>query len=150
MLRFNIPSISAMGAPTSKSTRRPDSRTMSISRINCAVLAAALVLCFVQPSAAQQQGCASSSTLDRIKKHVVSKATTNADYWFGLKINTPQYRMKDVSFEFESFRQIGATYAGLDCQGVLKMMSPPDVTNANAVRVSIKYVLLPDGGVDFY
>lgn len=118
--------------------------------MRAAILGGAVFFCGLEPSLAQQVDCASRSTQDAIKSYYVNKAIGDATFWLALQINTPQYRMKEVRFEFEGLRQVGRTYAGLDCVGIVRMFSPPDVTNANSAWGKIKFILLPDGGLDFY
>ena len=104
----------------------------------------------VSPAHAQQERCGSPATLETIKKIFVSKSAANIQWWYNLNINTPHYRMKDVRFEMISSQQVGQTYAGIDCQAMIKLYSPPDISNPNIVQVRVKFMVQPDGNIDLY
>jgi hypothetical protein len=116
----------------------------------CQVAALMFFACAYSSAQAQQDRCGSPAFLEKIKNIFVSKAAANIQWWNSLNINTPPYRMKDVRFELVSSQQIGTTYAGIDCRATMRLYSPPDVSNQNAVQVNVKFVIQQDGNIDLY
>jgi hypothetical protein len=118
-----------------------------------ALFAATLTFALFSHSHAQAV-CDSPAAIQSVEAQIRKIGSNNPDWLTRIGLLVPYFRMKDVVISVVSVRMKGAVRTGTDCEIVLRLSTPPDVTTPNSVQMRFGYVLTPNGqggyDVDLY
>lgn len=77
------------------------------------------------------------------------RGSRDAEYVARMGVRLPYFRMREMEMSLVSTSTRGPSRTGLDCEAVLRLTPPADISPRVITIVHFNYVIVPKGGEEF-